>query len=124
MEWVSPEVQQFYIMFNKVYTTIVMNHHPYISLLYVDPYTFNKTFTSEDKYHFNDVNIIVCTSFDSDEYIDISKNRSLGEDISVIFTDLQKMVPGNEVLNGKKMYAIGEINKTKYCKGIVKYHYE
>jgi hypothetical protein len=33
-----------------------------------------------------------------------------------------KMVPNNEILNGRKLYAKLEINRTKDCKGVVEYH--
>jgi hypothetical protein len=122
MEWVSPEVQEYYNMFNKAYRTIMLNYHSYLQLIYVDPYTFNLSFiNTETKYP--SVKVMVCTSFGK-EYDENEKKRSLGEDISQIFIDIQKMIPKNETLGNRKLYPDGQINKTKYCKGVVKYHYK
>ena len=121
MKWVSPEVKQYYTMFNTVYSTLLKNYHPYLKLIYIDPFTFNNTFYSEDEYKNHTVNVIMCTSF-GEEYREITKNRSLGEDVSVFFTDFKKMVPGDEKFMNKRMYPAVQINKTRYCKGIVKYH--
>jgi hypothetical protein len=122
MEWFSPEVQQFYNTFNKVYTTIIKNYHPYIQLIYIDPYTFNMIFLSEESYKMYDVKVIICTSFPS-EYYEISKNRSLGSDVTTMFIDLKKMVPGNEIISNKSVYPQVEINEAEYCKGLIKYDY-
>jgi hypothetical protein len=121
MNWISPEVKEYYTMFNKVYTSIMLKYHPYLSLIYVDPYTFNLALTDIETKTFPSANVIICTSFT--EKLNESE-RDLGTDVTRIFIDIQKLVPKNEVLKNIKLYPDAFFNKTKYCKGIVKYHFK
>ena len=119
MEWVSPEVEQFYTIINKAYSTLLIHNHPYIKKMIIDPVSFNQVFIdTEEKY--NDVKVIMCAEFTSPEYR--NKDRELGSDVSQLLTDIIKMIPNNEILNGRKMYAKLEINLTKDCEGVVQYH--
>ena len=121
MEWVSPEVEQFYTILNKVYSTLLIHNHPYVKKMIIDPVSFNQVFIdTEEKY--NDVNVIMCAEYNSPEYRNKSIDRELGSDVSQLLTDIIKMIPNNEILNGRKIYAKLEINRTKDCEGVVEYH--
>ena len=120
MEWVSPEVKQFYKILNKVYTTILINHHPYVKKAYIVPESFNDIFLGEES-KFNDVDVIVCVDFLSKQYDEVRKTRSLGEDISSLMRELIKMVPNVEILQGRVIYAKVSINKKRYCEGLIPY---
>ena len=120
MNWVSPEVEQYYNIFNKIYTNIIMFHHPYVKLLRIDAESFNNVFINEK---LTDVMVICCADFADDKYSNEKEKRSLGDDISHFFIDFQKMIPNSEILK-KRIYPTLEINKTKYCENFVKYHYK
>ena len=96
-----------------------MKIHPYVKLIYIDEESFNNAITNEKTI---DVDVICCADFSSSEY-ENNDNRSLGDDISQYFIQLQKMLPNSEVLE-KKIYPSLILNKTKYCENIIKYHYK
>jgi N-acetylglutamate synthase/N-acetylornithine aminotransferase len=121
MEWVSPEVEQFYTILNKVYTTLLIHNHPYVKKMLIDPISFNQVFIdTEEKY--NDVIVIMCAEFTSLEYRNKDNDRELGTDVSQLLIDIIKMIPNNEILNGRKLYAKLDINEKRDCEGVVKYH--
>lgn len=120
MEWVSPEVEQFYTMLNKVYATLIIHNHPYVKKMYIDPVSFNQAFIDKERY--NDIIVIMCTEFTSPEYMKRNQDRELGSDVSQLLIDIVKMIPNNEILNGRRLYASLEINRTKDCEGVVEYH--
>jgi hypothetical protein len=119
MEWVSPEVEQFYTILNKVYTTLLIHNHPYVKKMLIDPISFNKVFINTEE-RYNDIIVIMCAVFSSPEYS--NSNRELGADVSQLLIDIIKMIPNNEILNGRKLYARLEINRTKDCEGVVEFH--
>jgi len=123
MEWVSPEVEQFYTMLNKVYTTLLTHNHPYVKKVYINPVSFNQAFIDTEE-RYNDVEVIMCAQFTSPEYAERNKGRELGTDVSQLLIDIIKMVPNNEILNGRKLYAKLEINRTRDCEGVVEFHRE
>jgi hypothetical protein len=121
MEWVSPEVEQFYTILNKVYSTLLIHNHPYVKKVVIDTVSFNQVFIdTEEKY--NDVIVIMCAEFTSPEYINRNQNRELGSDVSQLLIDIIKMIPNNEILKGRKIYAKLEINRTIDCKGVTQFH--
>jgi len=119
MEWVSPEVEQFYTILNKVYTTLLIHNHPYVKKMLIDPVSFNQVFINTEE-RYNDIKVIMCAVFSSSEYS--NSNRELGADVSQLLIDIIKMIPNNEILNGRKLYAKLEINRTKDCEGVVQFH--
>jgi len=121
MEWVSPEVEQFYTILNKVYTTLLINNHPYVKKMIIDPISFNQAFIDTER-RYNDVNVIMCAEFTSPEYSNKDNDRELGTDVSQLLIDIIKMIPNNEILNGRKLYAKLDINEKRDCEGVVKYH--
>lgn len=118
MEWVSSEVEMFYNMFNKVYSTLIMNKYPYVKKVFIDPISFNRVFVDIENTH-NNVMVRMCADFLSEKYD--SSSGSLGTDTSQFMTDLLKMVPGNEILQGRKMYAYLELNWAGDCEGLIRY---
>jgi hypothetical protein len=121
MEWVSPEVEQFYTILNKVYTTLLIHNHPYVKKMLIDPISFNQTFIDTEN-RYNDVIVIMCAEFTSLEYRNKDNDRELGTDVSQLLIDIIKMIPNNEILNGRKLYAKLDINEKRDCEGVVKYH--
>lgn len=121
MEWISPEVEQFYTMLNKVYSTLIIHNHPYVKKMVIDPVSFNQAFI-DTEVRYNDVIVIMCAEFTSPEYMNRNQDRELGSDISNFILDIIKMIPNNEILNGRKLYSKLEINRTKDCEGITQYH--
>ena len=121
MEWVSPEVEQFYTILNKVYTTLLTHNHPYIRKVLIDPVSFNQAFI-DTKERYSDVIVIMCVGFTTPEYDKRNKDRDLGTDVSRTLIDIIKMVPNNEIMNGRKLYPELKINRTRDCEGVVEYH--
>lgn len=122
MEWVSPEVEQFYKILNNVYSTLLMNKHPYVKKMYIDPASFQERFINETGLFNGSVKVIMCADFNSDEYKNRDTETSLGTDTSHMLYEIPKMIPNNEILKGRKIYADLELNVTKYCEGVVSHH--
>ena len=120
MEWKSSEVEQYYNILNKVYSTIIINYHPYVKLLYIEPISFETIFNQEN-YRESTVDVVVCADFLDKLYDDKNEERSLGTDLSRILIEMQKMVPGHEILEGRKIYPNLLINRKKYCSNILEY---
>jgi hypothetical protein len=110
-------------MLNKVYTTLLTHNHPYVKKVYINPVSFNQAFIDTEE-RYNDVEVIMCAQFTSPEYAERNKGRELGTDVSQLLIDIIKMVPNNEILNGRKLYAKLEINRTRDCEGVVEFHRE
>lgn len=121
MEWVSPEVEQFYTILNKVYSTLLIHNHPYVKKLLIDPVSFNQAFIDTEE-RYNDVIVIMCAEFTSPEYMKRNQDRELGSDVSQLLIDIIKMIPNNEILKGRKLYAKLEINRTRDCEGVTQFH--
>jgi hypothetical protein len=120
MEWVSPEVEQFYTIFNKVYTTLLSNNHSYLKKIYIVPESFNEVFMNDNRH--NDVEVIACADFLSQDYNKrLNKDKDLGTEISSMMIDLIKMVPNNEILKGRRIYPKLELNYNKDCEGLIEY---
>jgi len=122
MEWHSPEVEQFYTILNNVYTTLLINKHPYVKKMYIDPESFNKIFLDETSLFNSSVKVIMCADFNSVEFRNKKEETSLGTDTSQMLYEIPKMIPNSEVLKGKKIYADLELNVTKHCKDVVTHH--
>jgi hypothetical protein len=128
IEWVSPEIKNFYVLFNKLYTKVLMNKYPFIKKIYIDPESFNAIFLNDTGKWNEDVDVVTCCDYVSDEY-DTSKlegrgSGEMGTDSVKFMVDLIKMLPNsNEVLQGKKIYPRLINNVTEHCEGIVPYHY-
>lgn len=121
MEWVSPEVEQFYTILNKVYSTLLIHNHPYVKKLLIDPVSFNQVFIDTEE-RYNDVIVIMCAEFTTPEYMNRTQDRELGVDVSQLLTDIIKMIPNNEILKGRKIYGKLEINRTRDCEGVTQFH--
>ena len=119
MKWESPEIEQFYKILNNVYVTLMTHKHPYIKKIYIDPISFNEIFLKEERW--NDIKVVVCSDFLSDEYNQRNKNWELGTDITSMMSDLVKMVPNNEILGERKIYPNLKLNFAEDCEGLVRY---
>jgi len=120
MEWISPEVEQYYNILNKVYSTIIINYHPYVKLLYIEPISFEVIFRQEDSRQ-STVDVVICADFVDKSYDSKNEKRSLGTDLSHILIEMQKMIPGHEILGNRKIYPNLIINRKEYCSNIIKY---
>ena len=121
MEWPTKELENYFHFLSKIYVATMKKKYPYVLSITINPEKFIEQ-VIEDRWSI-DIETYFCIDWDMqrNEYPD---KGQLGEDSIKIMMNLQNMFEKPEQIKNKKIYPTLEINKKKYCEGLIKYTYE
>ena len=117
MEWTSQELKDYYNFLDKVYSLSIKHEYPYVLSVTMVPEEFLQQ-VIDDRWSI-DVTVHFCIDWEL-QRAEYPKSSGLGSGMVKLMLQLQKMVEKPKEIQHKTIYPNLEINKKKYCEGIVK----